>query len=230
MRRKQPYRKGGPTKKEYRDRILDGNRKPDHTKIIDLLPELEKLEGRSHGGCDCFVFLKNIIPKLKIGNVCVGYPPVGTTLWSAIKSMTRKHRHVYTGGGAKNAYTFHLGRDLGWRNDHIIIGGRNRVFAQAINCKLAKGIDVAAFNNNAGKNFSSIHAPRRSSRGWKGVEQRELRKERARVIARGIKNAKTKKDKHRIHRERKQKLLQERMEKRLIQRKQRVGKGKKKKK
>ena len=214
----------GPTKKEYRDQILDKNRQPDRDKIHELLPTIEEYSGKTHGGCDCFIFLKSMVPKLRIGNVCVGYPPVGTTLWKALTKLSKKHRHLHPGGDARYGYTYHLGRDLGWRNDTTIIGGRHRVFLSAVNIKLAKGIDLCALNKGKGNNFTTNMRKGDLTRGFKGAEIRELRQQRARAVARSIQETKSKKDKHRIHRERKKKLIEARMQKRLEQRRQRVKK------
>lgn len=76
------------------------------------LEQIYKLNGESHNGFDCFVFRPDIFPKLKLGNIFVGYPPIGSVLKNQIKLNCRKFKEF----SSKEKLTFHLGVDRAWMN------------------------------------------------------------------------------------------------------------------
>jgi len=62
-----------------------------------------------HPGIDCFVFKRSVVPQLDLGNVFVGFPPIGQVLKTQIEKHSRnfdwlKDEHL----------TFHLGADAVW--------------------------------------------------------------------------------------------------------------------
>lgn len=85
--------------KIVRGRLLDEN----------ALDAIYALKGSRHIGIDCFVFRRAIIPSLQLGNVFVGFPPVGQVL------KTQIERHSIRFAWLKDrCLTFHLGSDLAW--------------------------------------------------------------------------------------------------------------------
>lgn len=73
------------------------------------LETIYKQKGYPHPGIDCFIFKRDIVPKLELANVFVGYPPVGLVLKEQIQKHSKKFYWF------KNlSLTFHLGRDATW--------------------------------------------------------------------------------------------------------------------
>ncbi|QXD23952.1 hypothetical protein F7C95_18885 [Opitutia bacterium ISCC 51] len=75
------------------------------------LEHMYKEKGDFHLGYDCFVFPRNWIPSLDLGDVCIGAPYVGLALMLAlfVKANSLKlvqYEHL----------TFHLGDDRDWNN------------------------------------------------------------------------------------------------------------------
>lgn len=67
--------------------------------------------GKSHPGFDCFVFRRDMVPHLDLGEVCTGAPWVGRVMvWNlcvlAERFMEFKNCHL----------TFHLGNDKTWQD------------------------------------------------------------------------------------------------------------------
>ena len=104
------------------DFILDGydalciNRR-DLTKTYqDVLLDEDKLElafmtdGKKHRGIDCFVFKREVVPLLDLGNVYIGFPPIGQVLKTQIELHSRKFLWI-----KDKQCTFHLGSDRYWR-------------------------------------------------------------------------------------------------------------------
>ena len=64
------------------------------------------IEGVKHVGIDCFVFKREIVPSLKLGNVFLGYPPVGKVLKTQIEVNSKNFTWI-----KDEKLTFHLGSD-----------------------------------------------------------------------------------------------------------------------
>ena len=65
--------------------------------------------GKPHAGCDCFVFRRELWPKMNIGEIIMGTP------WSETTLMTNMIAHAKNFDVFKNAYaTFHLGDRRIW--------------------------------------------------------------------------------------------------------------------
>ena len=69
------------------------------------------LEGTKHWGIDCFVFRRDTVPSLKLGNVFLGYPPVGLVLKTQIELNSKKFMWF-----KDERMTFHLGNDRPWKS------------------------------------------------------------------------------------------------------------------
>lgn len=76
---------------------------------VDEIPRMLKETGSPHRGWDCFIFRKELIPRFKLGKVCVGAPPVGLLLLANLMAFAdgfREFRDEYL--------TFHLGNERKW--------------------------------------------------------------------------------------------------------------------
>ena len=70
-----------------------------------------KLKGKNHNGHDCFIIKREILKKINMGLMFIGYQPWGTTLMNKLKNINNKHiifRNLFL--------TFHLGSDRSWIN------------------------------------------------------------------------------------------------------------------
>lgn len=67
-------------------------------------------KGIKHPGIDCFIFKRQIVPSLELGNVYIGFPPVGQVL----KSQVEKNSNNFSWIKGK-AWTFHIGIDSPWQ-------------------------------------------------------------------------------------------------------------------
>ena len=72
------------------------------------------LEGSRHNGIDCFVFKREIVPSLNLGNVYIGYPPVGQVLKTQIEFNSKKFLWV-----KDERLTFHIGSDKTWKSGGV---------------------------------------------------------------------------------------------------------------
>lgn len=98
-----------------RRRIPFGNFTPE-----DLL-QLYPIKGKSHPGFDCFVFRRELIPQMKLGEICTGIPFIEATLAHNLYALSRSCT-LYD----KEFLTFHLGmeifkkqnKQLYWHNRH----------------------------------------------------------------------------------------------------------------
>jgi len=86
--------------KKYAGKLLDKN-------SIDLV---FAAEGSKHPGIDCFVFKRKIVPHLNLGNVFIGYPPVGLLLKTRIEHLSQNFTWF-----KEEKLTFHVGDDRAWK-------------------------------------------------------------------------------------------------------------------
>ena len=71
-----------------------------------------QVAGRKHIGIDCFIFRRDIVPQLALGNVYIGYPPVGMVLKTQIEKNSKNFAWF-----KDIAVTYHLGSDTPWKNE-----------------------------------------------------------------------------------------------------------------
>lgn len=91
---------------------------------VQELPMMYSDLGRSHPGFDCFVFHKDLLNKLILGNICIGVPFIEATLVHNLFSFAKKPLFI-----ADAHLTFHIGMDvLGFRKDAFYDHNRNEFF------------------------------------------------------------------------------------------------------
>lgn len=83
-------------------------------KVISELPFIYADNGSEHEGIDGFVFSKEIIEKLILGNSIIGSGPVGIIF--AFNLLTFAHKPIWL----QNSHlTFHIGDDKSWLNPEL---------------------------------------------------------------------------------------------------------------
>lgn len=81
-----------------------------HTQIADL-PQMWAEVGAPHRGWDCFVFPRALLPRFKLGHVCIGATRVGLALLANMAAYGRSF-HEFTDAHL----TFHIGDERAWLN------------------------------------------------------------------------------------------------------------------
>ncbi|GAB4534210.1 MAG: hypothetical protein Tsb0014_20240 [Pleurocapsa sp.] len=89
---------------EYDGILLDDNK-------IEMI---FTLKGLTHPGIDCFVFKREIVPRLNLNNVYIGFPPVGQVLKHQIEINSQNFIWL-----KNQILTFHLGQEQGWNRGGI---------------------------------------------------------------------------------------------------------------
>jgi len=78
---------------------------------------LYTLSGEAHGGTDCFIFKKDYYrSKFTLGDVFLGYPPVGRTFSQILERSSQSWRKFRT---FETMGTFHLGNDMSWTGTDV---------------------------------------------------------------------------------------------------------------
>lgn len=91
---------------------------------VSELPVMYSDLGRSHPGFDCFVFHKDLLDKLVLGDICVGIPFIEATMVHNLFSFAKKPLFI-----SDAHLTFHVGMDvLGFRKDAFYDHNRNEFF------------------------------------------------------------------------------------------------------
>lgn len=83
----------------------------DHYTKATQLPLMYADLGETHRGWDCFVFQRDLYPKFKLGEACIGAPLIGLLLISNLVAYSRKFRQYLD-----EHLTFHLGNDRSWHD------------------------------------------------------------------------------------------------------------------
>lgn len=82
----------------------------DQYKRIEDIPLMYAEVGKHHPGHDCFVFQRDMYPKFKLGNICIGVNRIGLVL---ICNLIKYARNI---NEFKNEHiTFHLGAERVWQ-------------------------------------------------------------------------------------------------------------------
>lgn len=81
-------------------------------KVVNDLPQIYLDKGLPHPGFDCFVFHRDLYPKIRLDNICVGVPFIGVTLAYNLFSFSEKMKLF-----DEEHLTFHIGLDVMPRRD-----------------------------------------------------------------------------------------------------------------
>jgi len=105
---------------------------------VDELPQIYAETGKKHPGFDCFVFKRDIFPKMQLGNICIGVPFIGVTLAHNLFCFARQFKLF------DNLHlTAHIGMEImGLRNEYY---WHNRNEFNKIIITLKPYIDIRKF-------------------------------------------------------------------------------------
>lgn len=78
-------------------------------------------KGLNHSGFDCFVFPRIKIKSIKLGNVFIGTPPIGTLIKREIQRSTKPFKSF----PSNVRKTFHLGNDVSWLDHECLFYKKN---------------------------------------------------------------------------------------------------------
>jgi hypothetical protein len=80
---------------------------------LDVLFHLGHKDVMDHPGHDCFIFPYNILPKLDLGNVFLGYPPLGTAIIAQLMNHSGSTFRRFRSREIQS--TYHIGQDNVWK-------------------------------------------------------------------------------------------------------------------
>ena len=117
-----------------RRRIPAGNFTPDH------LEKLYRIKGKPHPGFDCFIFKRELIPLMELGNICIGIPFVEATLAHNLFALCKNFQLF-----DKEFLTFHLGMEVFKKRDKVLYWHNRHEFFQKIKPVLWNKFDIKKF-------------------------------------------------------------------------------------
>jgi hypothetical protein len=117
-----------------RRRIPAGNFTPND------LEKLYQIEGKPHPGFDCFVFKRELIPLMELGNICIGIPFVEATLAHNLFALCR-HFKLFD----KEFLTFHLGMEIFKKRNKVLYWHNRHEFFKKIKPALWNKFDIKKF-------------------------------------------------------------------------------------
>lgn len=74
---------------------------------VEELQEIYNDFGKKHPGFDCFVFRRDLFPKLQLMNICIGVPFIGITLSQNLFALSSRFK-LFT----EEKLTFHIGMEI----------------------------------------------------------------------------------------------------------------------
>lgn len=78
---------------------------------VNNIERIYKVKGAAHPGHDCFFFKRDIVLKMRMGNVFVGYPPIGMVFRNEVRRLSTNFKEYHS----NTDLTFHLGSDRSWK-------------------------------------------------------------------------------------------------------------------
>ena len=81
---------------------------------VGEIPEMyrEVSKGAQHLGYDCFVFKRDVYPKYKLGNACIGMNWIGKILLNSMSYCAKRFKKF-----TDPQLTFHIGDQMTWRDN-----------------------------------------------------------------------------------------------------------------
>lgn len=87
--------------------IINRRRLSDKFKKCSDLEMIYRESGKSHPGFDCFVFRRDLFPKFRLAEVCIGVPFIGISLSQNLFALAKNFRLF-----EEEQLTFHLGEEI----------------------------------------------------------------------------------------------------------------------
>lgn len=82
--------------------------------------EVFNLSGLYHPGCDCFVFPRNILSKINLGNVFIGFPPVAAAIEFCLRQHIPQDNFIWLNRKKYHkTFTFHFGDPRPYYNQKL---------------------------------------------------------------------------------------------------------------
>lgn len=81
---------------------------------IEQIPLMYTEIGQSHKGYDCFVFKRELYPRFKLGNICIGTAWIGRALLANMVAYSKRFKEF-----RDLHLTFHIGDPCTWRNEEF---------------------------------------------------------------------------------------------------------------
>ncbi len=81
---------------------------------IEQIPQMYAEIGQSHKGYDCFVFKRELYPKFKLGDICIGTAWIGRALLANMVAYSERFKEF-----RDLHLTFHIGDPCTWRNEEF---------------------------------------------------------------------------------------------------------------
>ena len=107
--------------------IINRRRISGHYRSTAELPTMYAQTGKSHPGFDCFVFRRDIYPKFKLANVCIGIPFIGILLAQNVFAYGKNFQLL-----DQEHMTFHIGKDVYKKRNPVLFAHNQKEFWQAI--------------------------------------------------------------------------------------------------
>lgn len=120
--------------------IINRRRIPAGNFMPDDLEELYPIKGKPHPGFDCFVFKRELIPLMELGNICIGIPFVEATLAHNLFALCQ-HFQLFD----KEFLTFHLGMEIFKKRDKTLYWHNRHEFFKEIKPALWNKFDIKKF-------------------------------------------------------------------------------------
>lgn len=87
--------------------IINRRRISEKYKRVDQLAEIYKEKGKKHPGFDCFVFHRDLFPKLELKGICIGVPFIEITFAQNLFALSKNFKLF-----DKEQLTFHIGMEI----------------------------------------------------------------------------------------------------------------------
>ncbi len=96
----------------YDSFIINRRTIPGHYKNREDIPLMLAEAGEKHPGWDCFIFARDLYPKFRLGNACIGTDWIGRMMIANMAPLAKKFK-VFQG----LQMTFHIGDERAWGSE-----------------------------------------------------------------------------------------------------------------
>lgn len=124
--------------------IINRRRLQKKYKEVKDLPRMYADLGKSHPGFDCFVFKKELLDKMVLGNICIGVPFIEATLVHNLFSFANKPLFI-----ADAHLTFHIGMEVLNFKKNALYWHNRREFFNTIQPQLQPYYSIKKFPYNS---------------------------------------------------------------------------------
>lgn len=87
--------------------IINRRRLPEHFTKVEQLSEIYDQIGKKHPGFDCFAFHRDLYPKMRLTEICIGVPFIGITFAQNLFALATNFRLF-----EDEILTFHIGMEI----------------------------------------------------------------------------------------------------------------------